>query len=79
MNAIHSSNNEQLTVRNWRSGAPNHHIWNNNGIWWIHYTLHHGCIKERVRASLATRCVKEARRKRDALFQAFNLAGRAAA
>lgn len=80
MSTIHASNNEQLAVRNWRpSASANHHLWNNHGTWWIHYTLHHDWTKERVRESLATRCVEEARRKRDALFQAFNLAGRVAA
>ena len=19
---------------------PNHHLWNNNGTWWLHYTEH---------------------------------------
>lgn len=80
MSAIHEGNNEQLAVRNWRpASTPNHHLWNNHGTWWIHYTLHHGWTKERVRESLATRCVDEARRKRDALFQAFTLSGRQAA
>lgn len=76
------STNEQLADRHWRSRnalqAPNHHLWNNHGTWWIHYTVHHGPTKERVRQSLATRCLNEARRKRDALFEAFFLAGRCA-
>jgi hypothetical protein len=61
-----------------RPDAPNHHLWNNHGTWWIHYTVPHGPTKEPVRQSLATRCLNEARRKRDALFEAFFLAGRCA-
>ena len=46
-----------------------HHLWNNNGTWWVHYTIHPSPIeKERVRESLLTRDVEEARTKRDQLF-----------
>lgn len=48
---------------------PNHHLWNNNGTWWCHYTVHptdHTTRRERV--SLRTRNVGEARQRRDALF-----------
>ena len=45
---------------------PNHHIWDNNGTWWLHYTLHlSDYTKRRVRESLRTRDVAEARRRRD--------------
>ena len=48
---------------------PNHHLWNNNGTWFIHYTRYPTPItKERVRRSLKTRCVEEARRRRDTLL-----------
>lgn len=51
------------------SENPNHHIWDNNGIWFVHYTLHPTPLTaERVRRSLRTRDVREARRRRDALF-----------
>ncbi len=51
----------------------NHHIWINNAphgrVWWIDYTIYPCPItKHRVRKSLGTKCVHEARRKRDALF-----------
>ena len=47
-------------------GNPNHHIWNNNGTWWLHYTLHLAdYTKRRVRESLGTRDLGEARRRRD--------------
>jgi hypothetical protein len=48
---------------------PDHHLWNNNGTWFIHYTVHPDQItKERVRRSLGTKSREEARRRRDALF-----------
>jgi len=51
---------------------PDHHLWLNHGTWWIHYTLHlDGARKRRVRFSLETSDVGEARAKRDALFAAL--------
>jgi hypothetical protein len=51
------------------SVGPNHHLFNNNGTWFIHYTLHPDPFtKQRVRASLKTACVLEARRRRDSVL-----------
>lgn len=48
---------------------PNHHLWNNNGTWFIHYVVHPTPItKERVRKSLGTKSLAEARAKRDAIL-----------
>lgn len=48
---------------------PDHHLWNNNGTWWLHYTLHlPDFTKQRVRKSLSTRQARVARRKRDEIF-----------
>jgi len=48
----------------------NHHLWNNNGTWFVHYTVYPTAItKQRVRCSLKTKCVEEARRRRDELFR----------
>jgi hypothetical protein len=48
---------------------PNHHLWNNNGTWWLHYTEHLAdYTKRRVRLSLHTRSVKAARAIRDVLL-----------
>lgn len=59
------------------AGNPDHHLWNNNGTWWCHYTLHmRDFTKWRVRTSLATRDLAEARRLRDALLNAANRNGR---
>ncbi len=47
----------------------NHHLWNNNGTWFIHYTCHEpDYTKRRVRASLKTRLLPLARARRDALL-----------
>lgn len=49
---------------------PDHHLWNNRGTWWCHFTLHRDdYTAERVRASLKTRDVEEARRRRDQLLE----------
>jgi hypothetical protein len=50
----------------------NHHLWNNRGTWWCHFTLHRpDYTSERVRVSLRTRDVLEARRRRDQLLSAL--------
>ena len=48
---------------------PNHHLWNNNGTWWLHYTLHlPDYTARRIRRSLHTRDLHEARSRRDELL-----------
>lgn len=48
---------------------PNHHLWRNGRLWWAAVTvLHDGWRQERIRRSLRTDDVAEARRRRDALF-----------
>ena len=45
---------------------PNHHLWNNHGTWWIHYTVYpNAWSAERIRRSLGTKNLDEARRRRD--------------
>jgi len=47
-------------------GNPNHHLWNNHGTWWLHYTLHlPNYTKRRIRRSLQTQDLTEARCRRD--------------
>ncbi len=59
----------QLSVRV-NPENPNHHLWNNNGTWFIHYVVHPTPItKERVRRSLRTKSLQEARAKRDELLE----------
>ena len=46
-----------------------HHLWNNNGTWWCHYTVHlPDYTKRRVRLSLQTRDARQARILRDRLL-----------
>jgi hypothetical protein len=48
-----------------------HHLWNNNGTWWIHYTLHFAdYTAQRIRRSLKTSELEEAIRRRDEIIQA---------
>ena len=50
---------------------PNHNIWNNNGTYWCHYTVHNDdYTKQRVRVSLGTNDVEIARALRDFLMEA---------
>ena len=47
---------------------PRHHLWCNNGTWWVHYTLHFGGRKRRIRRSLGTRAIDVAVQRRDDLL-----------
>lgn len=49
---------------------PNHHLWNNNGTWYLHYTvLTSPVTAERIRCSLRTKDIFQARLKRDQLLR----------
>lgn len=51
---------------------PNHHLWRNGRLWWIAFTLiHDGWRQERVRQSLGTDSLREARRRRDSILALF--------
>ncbi len=53
---------------------PDHHLWNNRGTWWCHFTLHRpDYTSERVRVSLRTRELAEARLRRDELLRRLTL------
>ena len=46
-----------------------HHLWNNDGAWWCHYTARlPDYTKHRVRLRLQTSDVRQARILRDRLF-----------
>ena len=48
---------------------PDHHLWNNNGRWFIHYVVHPTPLtKDRIRRSLGTNSLHEARKRRDAFL-----------
>jgi hypothetical protein len=52
-----------------RAENPNHHLWNNHGTWFLHYTVHPTPFtKERIRRSLGTKDIQVARERRDAFF-----------
>ena len=51
---------------------PNHHLWNNRGTWWAHFTVHRDdYTAERVRVFLRTRDLDEARRRRDEVLNSL--------
>lgn len=58
-------------LRGRRAGDnPDHHLWNNRGTWWCHFTLHRAdYTAERFRVSLRTRDLVEARSRRDELLE----------
>ena len=52
-----------------RAENPNHHLWNNHGTWFLHYTVHPTSFtKERIRRSLGTKDLDVARERRDSFF-----------
>jgi hypothetical protein len=42
-----------------------HHLWCNNGTWWLHYTVHFDNRVRRIRRSLRTRSLTDDMAKRD--------------
>jgi hypothetical protein len=51
---------------------PNHHLWRNGRLWWVAFTVHlPGWQKERVRRSLGTADLREARSRRDDLLRSY--------
>jgi hypothetical protein len=61
-------NSSQIALRI-NAAKPDHHLWNNNGTWWCHYTEHRpDFTKYRIRMSLQTQCLEAARAKRDRWF-----------
>ncbi len=62
-----------LATRHLNSSNLNHHLWQSHGRWFIACTIYPTPItKERVRKSLHTTDVVEARKKRDLFFQNLN-------
>lgn len=63
------SNITVLPAARRHAGNANHHLWNNNGTWFLHYTTYPTPFtKERVRRSLGTKDLAEARLRRDDFF-----------
>ncbi len=73
MNNQVSSQGEELALRIDDSNL-NHHLWNNNGTWWIHYTIYPTPVTvERIRKSLHTKELSIARKRRDDFFEEYSL------
>ncbi len=60
---------------------PDHHLWNNNGSWWINFTMRsENGSTQRIRRSLKTGDVEKARTSRDRIIRALlHASGRIAA
>ena len=65
-----STNLISLPALRLNADNPNHHLWNNNGTWFLHYTVYPTPFtKERIRRSLGTKDLNVARERRDSFFQ----------
>jgi len=64
----------RLAIRGSTANAnANHHLWNNHGSWWCHYTLQApGGSAKRIRHSLKTADLEQARARRDRILQALS-------
>lgn len=61
---------EELAVRVNPSNFA-HHLWNNNGTWFIHYTVYPNRLTaRRVRKSLKTKSLQTAIKRRDQVLAA---------
>jgi hypothetical protein len=61
-----------------QTANPNHHLWWNNGTWWLHATVHRpDYTKQRLRLPLETKNVGLARSRRDAVLGAWSVEQRA--
>lgn len=55
---------------------PDHHLWRNGRLWWIAFTVHKpDWTAERIRRSLGTDDLSEARRRRDLILRQYLLSG----
>ncbi len=71
MNNLLTHTNEEIALRIDESNL-NHHLWNNNGTWWVHYTIYPTPVTvERIRRSLKTKILEEARNRRDKILNSL--------
>ena len=71
MNNQPTYSDEEIALRIDESNL-NHHLWNNNGTWWIHYTVYPTPVTvERIRRSLKTKILQEARNRRDKILNSL--------
>lgn len=65
----HTSSAPSEISRRQKSRGLNHHLWNNNGTWWLHCTIHlPDFTKWRLRKNLRTSDVETARQLRDRIL-----------
>ena len=56
---------------------PDHHLWRNGRLWWIAFTIHRpDWTADRIRRSLGTDDLGEARRRRDRVLRQIRASGR---
>ena len=72
--ALQAAPPEHATARNRRrprsTDPRNHHLWRNGRRWWIAFTVHTPDGRGlRIRRSLGTTDVREARQRRDEIFE----------
>jgi hypothetical protein len=66
--SLHPQPSSRFSIRVKKENRK-HHLWNNNGTWWIHYTLHFAdYTAQRVRRSLRTSELNEAILRRDEIL-----------
>ena len=71
MNNQLTYSDEEIALRIDESNL-NHHLWNNNGTWWIHYTVYPTPVTvERIRRALKTKILEEARNRRDKILNSL--------
>ena len=71
MNNQLTYSDEEIALRIDESNL-NHHLWNNNGTWWVHYTIYPTPVTvERIRRSLKTKILEEARNRRDKILNSL--------
>ncbi len=71
MNNLLNHSDEEIALRIDESNL-NHHLWNNNGTWWVHYTIYPTPVTvERIRRSLKTKILEEARNRRDKILNSL--------
>ncbi len=65
---------QPVISRRQKTARPDHHLWNNHGIWWFHGTLHlPDYTSRRIRCNLGTSDVQTARQIRDRILSANHL------
>jgi len=67
-------NKEKILSIRVDSKNPLHHLWNNNGTWWLHCTVHETIhSKKRIRKSLKTHDQVKAQALRDNIFKSLEM------